>query len=197
MAKSWENLDLHRFRSGWNWGAARAADPRDVRLGRLAAESDRCRAGRGYFNLERDLTVSCMPNRSRFNKLALARHYGIGRGTARDLIFHAQSVGIVTRGSSGNWRIVPFDEKRCRDLYDPRILLETDLLRAAPSHIPYDDLTQREERFEAALDASPNLSISQLKGFRADLHQRLLDWAPNREMTGALVSHICGKYLQS
>ncbi len=153
-----------------------------------------------YFRIERELILNSMSGHLRVNELALARHFGIGRTVARDLLFRANKLGIVARGNGGHWHIVGLDVERCRNLYDLRRLLEPVALHAAASLIPRDELEAMLGRLAEAIAVSPALDIADLDGLENDLHQRCLGYCPNREIIEALSraapTYICGKYLQ-
>lgn len=153
-----------------------------------------------YFRIERELILHSMSGHLRVNELALARHFGIGRTVARDLIFRANKLGIVARGNGGHWHIVGLDVERCRNLYDLRRILEPVALEAATSLIPRGELEAMLDRLGEAIAVSPALDIVDLDGLENDLHQRCLGYCPNPEIIEALSrtapTYICGKYLQ-
>ncbi len=153
-----------------------------------------------YFRIERELILHSMSGHLRVNELALARHFGIGRTVARDLIFRANKLGIVSRGNGGHWQIVGLDVDRCRNLYDLRRILEPVALEAASSLIPRHELEAMQGRLVEAIAVSPALDIIDLDGLENDLHQRCLGYCPNPEIIEALSrtapTYICGKYLQ-
>ncbi len=153
-----------------------------------------------YFRIERELILHSMSGHLRVNELALARHFGIGRTVARDLIFRANKLGIVARGNGGHWQIVGLDVERCRNLYDLRRILEPIALEAAASLIPRSELEDMRGRLGEAIAVSPALDIVDLDRLENDLHQRCLGYCPNPEIIEALSrtapTYICGKYLQ-
>ena len=153
-----------------------------------------------YFRIERELILHSMSGHQRVNELALARHFGIGRTVARDLIFRANKLGIVTRGTGGHWQIVGLDADRCRNLYQLRGVLEPIALAAAAPLIPHDELEGMRIRLADAIAVSPALDIVVLDGLENDLHQSCLAYSPNPEIIEALSrtapTYICGKYLQ-
>lgn len=153
-----------------------------------------------YFKLEHDLILSSISGPARLNELALARHYNIGRSTIRELIFRAQTVGIVERASGKSWRIVPFDVERCRNLYDLRILLEPAALLQAAPRLPAEKLEQMHQRLVRAVADPMALGVGQLDQLESDLHRDLLSYCTNIEIPEALIrtspTYICGKHVQ-
>ena len=154
-----------------------------------------------YFMVEREIILHSMWGDLRINELALARHYGVGRPVARDLIYRAQNAGIVTRGQGAHWRIVKMDEERCRNLYNLRRILEPIALRCAATLIPTDVLTAMTSRLDSAIARVPNLDVAELDRLESDLHQSCLSYSPNTEIVESLVratpTYVCGKYLQT
>lgn len=153
-----------------------------------------------YFRIERELILHSMSGHWRVNELALARHFGIGRTLARDLIFRANKLGIVARSNGGHWHIVGLDVERCCNLYDLRRVLEPVALQAATPLMPRGELEAMRTRLAKAIAISPALDIVDLDGLENDLHQRCLGYCPNQEIIEALSrtapTYICGKYLQ-
>lgn len=173
--------------------------------GHLALENGEMDAGQGthdelYFRIERELILHSMSGHQRVNELALARHFGIGRTVARDLMFRANKLGIVNRGTSGHWQVVGLDANRCRNLYELRGALEPVALAAAAQFIPHAELEGMRMRLADAIAVSPALDIVELDGLENDLHQNCLGYSPNPEIIEALSrtapTYICGKYLQ-
>lgn len=153
-----------------------------------------------YFRLEHELILNSISGPLRLNELALARRFQTGRSTMRELIFRAQKVGIVERETGKSWRIVPFDQARCRNLYDLRILLEPEALRQAAPLLPVDRLDQMLARLVTAIADPGTQSVGQLDQLESDLHRDLLSHCTNIEIPQALVrtspTYICGKHIQ-
>ncbi len=154
-----------------------------------------------YYQVEREILTRSMYGRFRVNELALARHHNIGRMTARDLLVKSQQSGIVVKGERSHWWTVPFDEKRIRDLYQLRQLLEPIALLDAAEHIPKAIVQQLANKLRMAIVAFPHPDFALLDGLERDLHTTCLSFCANRELTGALdrasVSFVSGKHMQA
>ncbi|MCJ2138628.1 GntR family transcriptional regulator [Methylobacterium sp. E-066] len=154
-----------------------------------------------YYELERDVILASLLGRFRVNELALARHLGVGRTVARNLLLRAQGVGLVTKEGNGQWQIIPLDAQRIEHLYDLRLILEPPLLRAAVGRIPATALAAMEARLAEAVRVMPDLDIAELDILENDLHVACLAHSPNKEMAEALRRTRCvlvvGKHIQN
>lgn len=153
-----------------------------------------------YYVIEQEILLRSLFGRFRVNELALARHHGIGRTVARDLLQKAQQAGIVVK-EDAHWWTVPLDEGRLRDLYRLRELLEPAALVEAAGHLPNDVLGTVAARLTAAIGRFPRLSIGELNELEQDIHATCLGFCPNRAILEALhrsrASLISGKHMQS
>jgi len=154
-----------------------------------------------YYDFEREITLRSILGRFKINELALARHYGVGRTVARDLLLHAQLTGLVEKGESGRWWIVPLDEKRFENLYELRLLLEPVAMRTAVEAIPEEDLAIFTERLRAANEHFPDVDQAELDQLETDLHVECLGFTSNAELVESLRRSRCiliaGKHIQT
>ena len=154
-----------------------------------------------YYEVEREILKRSLFGRFRVNELALARHYGVGRTVAREILLKAQLAGIVTKGEKAHWWIVPLNEERLRNLYQLRELLEPVALQAAAAYLPAAVLEEIQGRLDRAMQRFPDLGIAELDQLEKDLHTDCLAFCPNREILEALgrsrASIISGKHMQS
>jgi len=154
-----------------------------------------------YYSVERDLILRSVFGRFRVNELALARYLGVGRTVARDVLTHAQSVGILGKDDSAHWSLVPLGEERFRELYELRILLEPVLLKAAVPNIPPPVLDAMEQRLLGVADSSSDATVAELDQLEDDLHVRCLAFSHKPELVGALQRATCvlvaGKHIQA
>ncbi|BCP52045.1 GntR family transcriptional regulator [Kaistia sp. 32K] len=153
-----------------------------------------------YYDFEREVILRSVFGRFRVNELALARHFDVGRTVARDLLIHAQQVGIVTKGEKSHWWLIPLDEARFRDLYELRILLEPAALETAVGAIPPTVVAGMVARLQAGVDCSGDADVAELDVLESDLHIDCLAYGGNREITEALKRTRCilvsGKHFQ-
>lgn len=154
-----------------------------------------------YYRVEREILQHSLYGRFRVNELALARHYDIGRASARDLLLKAARAGLVVRRENAHWSTVPLDEKRLRDLYQLRELLEPVAIRSAADRLPPDVLDGVAARLSEAVARFPALSVAELDRLEQDMHETCLGYSGNPELVEALVraraSLVSGKHMQS
>jgi DNA-binding GntR family transcriptional regulator len=154
-----------------------------------------------YYGIERDLILHSVFGRFRVNELALARHLGVGRTVARDVLTHAQSLGILGKDGSAHWSLVPLGEERFDELYELRILLEPVLLKAAMPTIPPAVLDGMERDLLRVAESPSKASVAELDRLEDDLHVRCLDYAAKPELVGALQRTrrilVAGKHIQA
>lgn len=154
-----------------------------------------------YYALERDIILASIFGRFRVNELALARHYGVGRTVARNLLLRAHALGLVVKADSSHWYIVEMNEERFRDLYELRILLEPPLIETATACIPMEIRVAIERRLRAAANDFAGLSVSELDALENDIHVTCLSYGRNIEMMEASKRTHCtlviGKHMQA
>lgn len=153
-----------------------------------------------YYDFEREITLRSTLGRCKINELALARHYGVGRTVARDLLVHAQLTGIVEKGDDTRWWIVALDERRFANLYELRLLLEPTALITAAENITEDALNTFEGRLQQAMGRFPDVDQAELDRLENDLHIDCLSFSSNAELVEALrrarSTLIAGKHIQ-
>jgi DNA-binding GntR family transcriptional regulator len=153
-----------------------------------------------YYDFEREVILRSVFGRFRVNELALARHFDVGRTVARDLLIHAQQVGIVTKGEKSHWWIIPLDEARFQDLYELRMLLEPAALETAIGAIPPKVLAGMAARLQDGINRSDDAGIAELDVLEGELHIDCLAYGGNPEIVEALKRTRCilvsGKHFQ-
>lgn len=132
-----------------------------------------------------------MFGRFRVNELELARHHGISRTVARDILMQAQATGIVTKGEKAHWFIVPLDTARLDNLFAMRALIEPALIRTAAGRIVPDVLTGMFRRLSDAKTAYPAISGAQMDALEIDLHVTCLGYGGNTELVEVLKRSRC------
>ncbi|RWM88753.1 MAG: FCD domain-containing protein [Mesorhizobium sp.] len=166
-----------------------------------AAEYPKTFAWRGiYYDFEKTVILRAVYGAARINELALARHYGVGRTVAGDLLQHAAMTGIVVRDDKAKWRINPLDEARFRNLYEVRLLMEPAALRTAIPRIPHEQIAGMKRRLLDAIESYPAIDGSELDAIEEDLHVDALRHSENGELLEALKRTHCvlvaGKHIQ-
>ena len=86
--------------------------------------------------VERDLVHLSVFGPHRVNELELARHFGVGRMVARDVLLRLESLGMLEKDSRQRWQLIALDRARITQLFELRWLLEPAALRAAAAAAP-------------------------------------------------------------
>lgn len=144
-----------------------------------------------YEEVERSIIHRSVFGRVRVNELELAQHYGVGRTVARDVLTRLQNLGMLDKDERQRWTIVSLDRERLVGLYEIRELLEPAALRQAMEHIDIDTLRDMRARLLRQLGAYPDVSANDMNELEYDLHVRVLEACPNRELLGALLRTRC------
>ncbi|MFD1744924.1 GntR family transcriptional regulator [Rhizobium helianthi] len=121
----------------------------------------------------------------RLNEAVLARHYGVSRTVAREVVARLQERGIISKDASGRWYAPALTRKHIDELYELRWLLEPVALEKAASNLPEGLLAKMRGNLEAAMQAKV-LSSDRLDLLEQELHVELLDHCRN----GALLRAI-------
>ncbi len=176
--------------------------PELLGLDESSGEPPKARAWQAlYYGVERDLILHSVFGRFRVNELALARHLGVGRTVARDVLTQAQSLGILAKDGTAHWSLVPLGEERFAELYELRILLEPVVLKSAVPHIPPAVLDGMERDLLRVAGAPSGASVAELDRLEDDLHVRCLAFGGKPELVGALRRTrrilVAGKHIQA
>ena len=176
--------------------------PELLGLDESSGEPPKARAWQAlYYGVERDLILHSVFGRFRVNELALARHLGVGRTVARDVLTQAQSLGILAKDGTTHWSLVPVGEERFAELYELRILLEPVVLKSAVPHIPPAVLDGMERDLLRVAGAPSGASVAELDRLEDDLHVRCLAFGNKPELVGALQRTrrivVAGKHIQA
>lgn len=143
-----------------------------------------------YAEAERDMVLLSMRGRFRLNEHELARHYGVGRKAAHDVLQRLEAVGIVSKDERGRWSVNSLDARRISDLYALRMLLEPRALRSslARSRPPIEEMTARLRHVMAAY---PRVDRAEIDALELDLHVHLLSACANKELLLGLQRTHC------
>jgi DNA-binding GntR family transcriptional regulator len=82
-----------------------------------------------YEQIKADLNSFVLVPGDRFSELELCERLGVSRTPVRQALFRLQQEGQVEVLFRNGWRVLPFDFHRFDQLYDLRILLETDAVQ--------------------------------------------------------------------
>ena len=127
----------------------------------LGDESEPVRKAQGwehiYHAVEHDVVHLSVFGAYRLNEVELARHFGVGRTAARDVLLRrrARSGGQDERQ---RWIVTPLDERRIRNLYQLRWLLEPAALAGAAADVSAEDIAAMAQRLRRAKARYPRLT---------------------------------------
>ena len=144
-----------------------------------------------YENVERIVVYRSFFGRFRINENELARHFGVGRAVARDVLLKLETLGITEKDDNFRWSIVPLDSQRIRDLYEVREQIEPIALSSALGGLSDDHIGAMLARLSMALVDYPHVSASTMYELELDLHQRSLQACPNKEFLNILKRTYC------
>lgn len=144
-----------------------------------------------YEDVERIVVYRSFFGRFRINEIELARHYGVGRTVARDVLLKLESLGIIAKDESFRWAVVPLDAQRIADLYEVREHIEPLALAHAMGALSDDHIDRMLARLSQALEAYPNVSAADMYDLELDLHVRSIEPCPNKELLSVLQRTHC------
>ncbi|MBB3285797.1 MULTISPECIES: GntR family transcriptional regulator [Rhizobium] len=144
-----------------------------------------------YEDVERIVVHRSVFGRYRINENELARHFGVGRGVARDVLLKLETLGITEKDDNFRWSIVPLDAQRIRDLYEVREQIEPVALASALDGLSSDHVEAMLARLSQALADYPDVTASTMYELELDLHLRSLQACPNKEFLNILKRTHC------
>lgn len=144
-----------------------------------------------YEDVERVVVNRSFFGRFRISEIELARHYGVGRTVARDVLLKLESLGIIEKDESFRWAIVPLGEQRIADLYEMREYIEPAALAHAMDAFSDEWIDRMLSRLSQSLAAYPNVSAAEMYDLELDLHVRSIEPCPNKELLKVLQRTHC------
>ena len=124
-------------------------------------------------------------------EVELAAHYGVGRTVARDVLVRAHSTGLVVKDERAHWITVPLDDRRLRDLFVLRRLLEPAAIASAADRIPAAELNDMRARLDRVSRDYPEVTPEALDALEQDLHVACIGHTANLEVAKALRRTRC------
>ncbi|MBR0557854.1 GntR family transcriptional regulator [Ciceribacter sp. L1K23] len=122
----------------------------------------------------------------RINEAVLARHYGVSRTVARDVIARLQQRGVVQKDDKGRWYAPALTAKRVDELYELRWVLEPLALEKAFGSLPAALLPRLKANVEAAIASPEDVDGRMLDTLEQDLHVELLGYCDNGSLMRAI-----------
>lgn len=144
-----------------------------------------------YDEVEEKVVHRAFFGRARINEHELARHYGVGRTVARDVLSRLETLGMTEKDEASRWSVVPLDERRIRDLYELRAQLEPVAIAGAMDAILPEELAAMSARHTDGLNRYPDITAAEMYALEVDLHVTCVQRSPNRELSQALQRTHC------
>jgi len=144
-----------------------------------------------YNDVERDVVHLSVFDRYRINELELARHCGVGRMVARDVLLRLENLGLLEKDERLRWVVKPLDATRINHLYELRWLLEPVAFRGGARSTPAAELNAMTVSLKKAIQSYPNVSRESMDALEYDLHVALLSRCPNRDLLQSLERTRC------
>jgi DNA-binding GntR family transcriptional regulator len=138
-----------------------------------------------YSEIEREIFARTSIASWRVNELALAKHYGVSRTVARDVVARLQQRGIIDKAEGGRWLAPALTDKRLHDLFELRWVLEPLALEKALPRLPEDLLIRLRANLDAAVLAA-QVSAATLDALEQQLHVELLGYCDNQALLEAV-----------
>lgn len=144
-----------------------------------------------YDSVERDVVHLSVFDSFRINEVELARHFGVGRMVARDVLLRLEGLGLLEKDERLRWMVIPLDAHRINQLYELRWLLEPAALRSAMGNSTSADAQELIENLKTAMRVYPEISRTDLDMLEHDLHVRYLSLCTNKELLQSLQRTRC------
>lgn len=144
-----------------------------------------------YDEVERDVVHLSVFGHYRINEVELARHFGVGRMVARDVLLRLESLGLMEKDERSRWVVTPLDANRISHLYELRWLLEPAALRAAMAAAPSSEATVMMDDLRRAMRTYPKITRTALDKLEYDLHVGYLSQCSNKDLLQSLQRTRC------
>jgi DNA-binding GntR family transcriptional regulator len=144
-----------------------------------------------YDEIEQRVVRRSIFGRARINEHELARHCGVGRTVARDVLSRLETMGMIEKDGSYRWSIVPLDERRILELYGLREHLEPLAISEALDCISDRELEAMTGRLLKGAARYPDISAAEMYDIEIDLHVTCVQQTRNREIAKALQPTHC------
>ncbi len=122
----------------------------------------------------------------RLNESVLARHYGVSRTVARDVVSRLQQRGIINKDDAGRWLAPALTASSLDELYELRWVLEPLAMEKAVPRLPLGHLAMMRAELEAAMVPGAPLDAEILDRLEHRLHVELLGYCDNRALMRAI-----------
>ena len=144
-----------------------------------------------YEQVERAVIHRSAFGSARVNELELARHFGVGRLVARDVLTRLEILGMLEKDARQRWSIVALDASRVTHLNELREHLEPAALRQSCHELARRELEAMRQRLMRQIEHYPHVDAATMNALEGDLHVTCLARCPNKELLSALRRTHC------
>ncbi|MDR6100751.1 DNA-binding GntR family transcriptional regulator [Agrobacterium larrymoorei] len=139
-----------------------------------------------YDNIEIEIVSRTSLAAWRINEAMLAKHYGVSRTVARDVVARLQQRGIVHKDESGRWYAPALTTKHIDELYELRWILEPIALEKAVPNLPDGLLISLRKNVADAIQSVDKIDGEMLDALEQQLHVELLGYCQNASLMQAI-----------
>lgn len=122
----------------------------------------------------------------RINEAMLAKHHGVSRTVARDVVARLQQRGIARKDDRGRWYAPALTAKHIDELYELRWVLEPLALEKAFPLLPEGLLLRLRSHVESAIASASPTEAETLDALEQELHVELLGYCGNDSLMRAI-----------
>lgn len=122
----------------------------------------------------------------RINEAMLAKHHGVSRTVARDVVARLQQRGIARKDDRGRWYAPALTAKHIDELYELRWVLEPLALEKALPRLPKALLPRLRRNVESAIASAAPAEAETLDALEQELHVELLGHCGNDSLMRAI-----------
>ncbi|WP_372424769.1 GntR family transcriptional regulator [Salinarimonas chemoclinalis] len=142
-----------------------------------------------YDEVESEIVARTLLADWRIVESELARHYGVSRTVARDVVGRLQQAGVVKKGEGARWVAPALTPTHVGELYEVRAILEPEALEKAAVRAPAALLARMEARLRAGLAAPERLGSAELDALEDEMHVQFLGHCGNEALLQAIRLH--------
>ncbi|MDT1061398.1 GntR family transcriptional regulator [Paracoccus sp. CPCC 101403] len=139
-----------------------------------------------YPEIEMEIVSRSSLGSWRVNEAMLARHCGVSRTVARDVVGRLQNRGIIRKDDSGRWFAPALTARHIDELFELRWLLEPVAMEKALPHLPGGLLDQMLAELEAAMAPDAHRDSALLDHLEQRLHVEMLGHCGNDALIRAI-----------
>lgn len=142
-----------------------------------------------YAEVESEIVARISFGSWRVNEVSLARHYGVSRTVARDVIGRLQQRGILRKDEGARWYAPALTPDHIGELYELRWLLEPTALVKAYPNLPQRLLPFMRGQLETAIADTDAVTGETLDRLEHQMHVQLLAHCRNETLMQAITLH--------